>query len=257
MVHLYLRGLLRKSFVQCFCGRSSKTPAGSRVLDVGGNIGFFSLLSAANGPVTVDTFEPNPKNQLRMCESLLLNHWHSEYDSSFHGDSKKVSRVNLNPYGVGRKEGVFSFMEHVNPGQGTMVEETGVKNATALNVLTLDNFARERGWFESRPDIAILKVDVEGMEYSVMEGAMELFQAKLVRNVFMEVSARSDEEATANKPSLIMLKNAGYMLHKVGGWLGPDENLTFPQDDNLADRILQLTIAEKAKQLNLWWKLDD
>ena len=250
----YYEKALSNAFVEVL----KSTPAGSRVLDVGGNIGFFTLLSAANGPVTVETFEPNPKNQLRMCESLLLNHWHSEYDTNFYGDPKHVSRVNLYPFGAGRSEGVFSFEENDrNPGQGKFYEQQGVPGSRSLQVLTLDNFARARGWFESRPDIAILKVDVEGMEYSVIEGAMELFQAKLVRNIFMEVSARTEKEMDVNKPSLVMLRKAGYKLHKVGGWRGPNKDVDFPQDENIADHIMKRTKQEQAKQLNLWWTIDE
>lgn len=249
----YYERALSKAFTEVL----ETTPAGSRVLDVGGNIGFFTLLSAANGPITVETFEPNHKNHLRLCESLLLNNWHSEYDNNFSGDPKHVSRVNLYPYGAGRKEGVFSFEEHLNPGQGKVSEVQGVPGSSALHVLTLDNFARERGWFESRPDISILKVDVEGMEYSVIEGAMELFQAKLVRNIFMEVSARTPEEEEVNKPALLMLRKAGYKLHKVGGFRGPNKTVAFPQDEEIANHIISRTKLEEAKQLNLWWKIDE
>ena len=250
----YYERALSDAFVKVL----QNTTAGSRVLDVGGNIGFFSLLSAANGPVTVDTFEPNAKNRLRMCESLLLNNWHSEYDENFSGDPKHVSRVNLNPFGAGRNEGIFSFEEHSNPGQGKFHEVQGVPNSTALHVLTLDNFARERGWFDSRPDIAILKVDVEGMEYSVIEGATELLKAKIVRNIFMEVSARTRVERKINKPSLVMLQDAGYKLHKVGGWMGPNQDVDFPQDDgDIAEHIMLRTEEEAAKQLNLWWTIDE
>lgn len=250
--HYYEKALSR-AFVEVL----QNATAGSRVLDVGGNIGYFSLLSAANGPVTVDTFEPNSKNRLRMCESLLLNHWHSEFDHHFYGDPTHVSRVNLYPFGAGRNEGVFSFEEHNNPGQGKFHEVGGVPESTDLHVLTLDSFARERGWFESRPDIAILKVDVEGMEYTVIEGAQELLQAHIVRNIFMEVSARNKKEKEINKPALLALHEAGYKLHKVGGWMGPSRDFDSPQDADIADTIMRLTVQEKVKQLNLWWTLGE
>ena len=55
-------------------------PPEARILDVGGNVGYFSLLSAAMGSsFRVDTFEPNPLNLLRACESLEQNQWTNEY----------------------------------------------------------------------------------------------------------------------------------------------------------------------------------
>jgi hypothetical protein len=49
-------------------------PEKSLVIDVGGNIGWFSLLSAAMGH-DVHVFEPNVVNVHRMCESICLNGW--------------------------------------------------------------------------------------------------------------------------------------------------------------------------------------
>jgi len=44
-------------------------------LDVGGNIGWFSLVAAAHGASRIYTFEPNLQNTIRFCESLSLNGW--------------------------------------------------------------------------------------------------------------------------------------------------------------------------------------
>ncbi|CAB9517402.1 Inherit from COG: Methyltransferase [Seminavis robusta] len=248
-----------KALSRAFAEVLKDTPAGSRVIDVGGNIGFFTMLSAANGPVVVDTFEPNQKNRLRVCESSFLNHWHSEFNKDFVGDAKQRSKINIYPYGVGRLEGVFSFHEHSNPGQGRVSEQLPgtAPDGNALHVITLDNFARERGWFTTRPDIAILKVDVEGFEYSVIEGAAELLKAKIIRNLFMEVSAREKWEMEINKPALKLVFQSGYKLHKIGAWRGPNNDVSFPQDDNIAEHVMQRTLKEKSQQLNLWWKLDD
>ena len=47
------------------------------VIDVGQNIGWFSLYSRAMGH-SVISFEPNPLNHLRLCESLGLNSWDTD-----------------------------------------------------------------------------------------------------------------------------------------------------------------------------------
>lgn len=251
---LYYERALSEAFVEVL----ANSPPGSRVVDVGGNIGFFTLLSASQGPVTVDTFEPNQKNQLRVCESLALNHWQSEFDKDCTKDPTQNSMVNIYPFGAGRKEGILTFMEHQNPGQGVFVERPPTSYGTGLQVVTLDNFAEERGWFTTRPDIAILKVDVEGMEYTVIEGAIELIKAKIVRNIFMEVSARTANEMNINRPALRILSENGYKLHKIGGWRGPDRDVDFPQDQHLTDHIMFKTMSEKpSMQLNLWWKLEN
>jgi hypothetical protein len=98
---------------------------------------------------------------MRYCESMNLNRWtYTEFD-----DPKQLALVpkkpknNLYALGIGREEGHFLFQEAKgNPGMGAIVDfKTGEANPNAIQVATLDNFARERGWFESRPIIAILK----------------------------------------------------------------------------------------------------
>jgi FkbM family methyltransferase len=250
----YYEAFLSNAFAEVL----KDAPPGARVIDVGGNIGFFTLLSAANGPVGVDVFEPNPKNRLRMCESLLLNHWHSEFDNQVTSDPLLVSKVNLYPFGIGRKEGIFRFENNANPGQGKVREIQVGPGGDGLQIITLDNFAGERGWFQpqTRPHIRLLKVDVEGFEYSVIEGATKLLKAKIVENVFMEVSARNPKEIDINKPALKLLAQSGYKLHKVGGWRGPKNPVEFAQnDETIADHIMNKTLEMNHKQLNLWWKL--
>jgi FkbM family methyltransferase len=231
------------------------SPPGSRVIDIGGNIGYFTLLSAANGPVTVDTFEPNDKNRIRVCEALGLNHWQGEFDKNFVGDPKEVSLVNLHFYGIGKEEGVFGFIENANPGGGMFSEQKSDAEAGGLQVIKLDNFAKDRGWFTSRPDIALLKVDVEGLEAFVIEGAEELLKLKVIRNVFMEVTATNDEKKNMNTKALKILFDAGYKLHKSGGWQGPKRPNEWPHDATLIDNILNQAAKEGSGLLNLWLKL--
>jgi hypothetical protein len=97
---------------------------------------------------------------MRHCEAMSLNRWtYTEFDDpkqlAFHDKPKN----NLYALGIGSEEGHFLFQEHPdNPGMGAIVNiKTEEAHPKAMQVATLDNFARERGWFESRPTIAILK----------------------------------------------------------------------------------------------------
>jgi FkbM family methyltransferase len=250
--------------------RSTSAPA--RVLDVGGNIGFFSLVSAATGPFKIDTFEPNMANVLRFCESLWLNDWHSEYESpdehhaahEHHDDDQSHALVNLYNMGVGDTNGLLHFYENAkNPGRGKFempahYEEGGaMPSPYDLNVITLDHFAEERGWFESKPDIAILKVDVEGLENKVIIGAAKLIQARLIHNILMEITVKNDDDKKDLRPVLELIVKAGYKLHKYGGFLGPGNLSKLPHDDQLIDTIMDKCQTGTHGQLNLWWKIMD
>jgi FkbM family methyltransferase len=244
------------ALTQAFQEILKTSPGDTRVIDVGGNIGFFSLLSAATKrSVTIDTFEPNVKNRIRYCESKAINRWfHTEFDGNSLYSSKSP-RLNLYHYGAGKSAGTFMFEENENPGQGAFIEQkTSVGNG--LQMITLDSFAKERGWLQLRPDIAILKVDVEGLEYSVIEGAKELLKAGIVRNIFLEVSVKTKEQASSNVPFIEFLaKETKYGLHMIGGVEGPNKKVDWPNNGMLRNRILNTASKEPWKQLNLWYKL--
>lgn len=171
------------------------------MLDVGSNIGWFGLLGAAHG-AEVYAFEPNVANAVRFCESLLLNGW---------APSSNPAHNRVHPFlrGVGDVHGVQRPMYKVdpkNPGSFSFSEEAAAAGAALygpaevlegepLRLVTLDALAEDQGWLADDDDnaggapIAILKIDVEGLELSVLRGARKLLKSKKVRNVFLELKS--------------------------------------------------------------------
>jgi Methyltransferase FkbM domain len=265
------------------------SPSHSRVLDVGANIGYFSLVSmaaASDRDVVVDAFEPNPVNLLRTCESLALNNWTQTWSTTGNdpqGDVDDVSSspgVHLHPVGVSDTNEVLPFLTNrVNPGASQFASD--VQEATALvntskgayhhgtnmSVITLDAFAMSRGWIgphqarqekkDRPPNIAVLKVDVEALEHKVIVGATNLLRSHLVKNVFMEVSVRNHDEVSNGQRAIQVLIDAGYKLQGHGGFSGPGSPVRWPQDDpsRLISHILDEAKRVPVKQLNLWWTI--
>jgi FkbM family methyltransferase len=252
------------------------SPSGSRVLDVGANIGYFGLVSlAASEGVVVDAFEPNPVNFLRTCESLALNNWTLD---NVNGDSPGL---HIHPVGVSDTNEILPFLTNKgNPGQSqfaanllearALIEKSqgSFVHGTNKSVITLDAFAMSRQWLQpddegepisdaaappAPPHIAILKVDVEALEHKVIHGATRLLRTHTVKNVFMEVSARNEEEASNGRRAAEALLQAGYKLRGHGGFSGPGSLVSWPQDDPQALVKHILREAKKLKQINLWW----
>jgi hypothetical protein len=259
------------------------------VLDVGGNIGFFSLLSLAVSEETkqrirVHTFEPNPLNNVRLCESLQLNDWHHPPTRTHTGTTASTGEeqnvlvnnqkafIEIHPIGVAQQNGVMSFiLPSSNPGAGYFAKSSDLVpsdvNATKIMVFTLDDFARRHGWLDydaaassssssrraSSPNIAILKIDVEKLEPEVVLGAKELIASRLVRNIFMEVTVKTDEQWKACAQALEVIVHAGYHLAGEGGFMGPNMKSMWPNDEHLVTNILTAAKKQRSKQLNLWW----
>jgi FkbM family methyltransferase len=150
----------------------------SLVLDVGANGGYCTLLSASLGHHVIG-FEINPANLLRICESLRLNDWNDAGNVAiFQGVSATALQVT-----VPKKPGQ-AYMREMEYAETS--SEISTHHAFTMTV-SVDAFAQERGWFD-KPDlsIAILKLDVEGKEPQIIEGAMPLLKSGIVKNILTE-----------------------------------------------------------------------
>ena len=140
-------------------------------VDVGANIGYYTLLfskSAKNG--RVHSFEPVPLNYQLLTTNLVLNN---------------VENVVLNPQavGAGRKDVDFIVAQD---GAYSSLAETGRK-AVAQRIKVAMTSLDEYCGAKHISQIDILKVDVEGAEEGVIEGAEGLLRNSPPRLIMLEL----------------------------------------------------------------------
>jgi len=258
----YYETKLSDAFAEILSAAPPKNSARHRVIDVGGNIGWFTLLAAANG-AEVSTFEPNSKNYLRMCESMRLNGWlpcssdgRGWLEPGRPSAEEFNSNIHIYPYGVAEKEGELFFETDArNPGASRVIDHK-TNQTESLRVVSLDGMARELGWLDA--EISILKIDVEGQELGVFLGAKVLLRSKRVQNLFMEGSGRDDDEIEGFKTIVRLLVESGYEIFRIGGFRGPQHGISSPADGvSLADHYFEQCVGgtgKKRAQCNLWWK---
>jgi hypothetical protein len=101
-------------------------------------------------------------------------------------------------------------------------------------------------------------MDVEGYERHVIQGATRLLQSGCIRNIFMEVSARTKDEIMNSQLTLGEIARAGYSVHQFGGFRGPQHTVDWSCQNitQLVELVIQTVTKKRHKQLNLWWKLD-
>lgn len=127
---------------------SQKLPEGL-ILDVGANQGLTSVFYAlTHRNRQVATFEPNRFNNVQILKNLSLN---------------SISNVCLYPYAAGKETGKIRMSEFSNSGR--LVDERSKGYETVVQ--RLDAVVST--------DVAFLKIDVEGMELDVLQGASGLF----------------------------------------------------------------------------------
>ena len=189
-------------------------------------MGWFSMLSAAHG-AEVYVFEPNVVNMVRLCESAVLNAWSSSSNpvyNQLHPFMKGVS----NNHG---KELQMYKNDPGNPGSFTFSEKAAGGAEVPgglLQLVSLDALAQSQNWLDVNDDentrIAILKIDVEGLELKVFEGTKELLKSRKVKNIFIEW--KNDDKADELeewKGVFSSLIDLGFELFKIGSWGGPEE----------------------------------
>uniref|UniRef100_A0A7S2PCD2 Methyltransferase FkbM domain-containing protein n=1 Tax=Leptocylindrus danicus TaxID=163516 RepID=A0A7S2PCD2_9STRA len=179
-------------------------PEPGLVIDVGMNIGWFSLYSRAHGH-HVAAFEPNVANHFRMCESIVANKWDADGTVSFY------------PYGVGSSHGETIMYTPGNPGGASLIKEHVPLNyqntKRTIQVEKLDDIAEDQHWtLPNAMPIYLLKVDVEGYEPFVIEGGRKLIQSGKVEHIIMEKS-NTDEEVVF--PMYSLLYQSGYRIAKI------------------------------------------
>jgi FkbM family methyltransferase len=148
------------------------------VIDVGANVGQFAIACANIFPdVTVHSFEPEPKSLSRLKQNVT-----------------KLDRVHVHPIALGEKCGEVNF--HVNShSHSSSFLALGERHRRAfpsareidtikVRVSTLDREIES----VSLQSPALLKLDVQGYEPQVLEGAVETL--KRVDHVLLEVSFR-------------------------------------------------------------------
>ena len=159
-------------------------------VDAGANIGACTMMmAAAYGNMTLVAFEPNPSNLFYLTRSLLAN-----------PDINR--RVTLYPIGLGQEVSSFPlYVEPRNAGNSVLGATThdAQKTATTVRVAPFDADVIH----ELRQPARLMKMDVQGFEVRLLNGAHKLFGAKQVGCVYFECSADFLQGANTTKRALL------------------------------------------------------
>lgn len=132
-------------------------------LDIGANVGLYSVLMGVTvgGAGRVFAFEPSPANVLRLRENLQRNHLES---------------AQVFPCALGEQDGHLALHLAQDPAYPSLVQvESGLSSGAyiTVEVCRLDGVWEKLG----RPMVAFAKIDVEGAEMAVIQGAPNFLRA--------------------------------------------------------------------------------
>lgn len=167
--------------------------AGMTVIDVGANVGLFTVLLAwQTGPTgRVLAYEADEDNVALLTENVALNYLSSWVDVHDHAVGQSVGRAEF--FSTSRFRGNSSLIE---PGEGYAALSAGLDTTTVrtVDVAPLDSLIGRVA------RIDLVKIDVEGAEYLVLRGMRGLIAAGTVDRIAVEVSR---DRSGSDWPSLV------------------------------------------------------
>ena len=171
---------------------------GNIIIDVGANLADISILSASKGEnVRVFCFEPTEKLIQLINENILINHFEKRI-SVF---QKAVSNINGKIHFTLEQE---SEISHIS------IDNRLEKNSIEVESTTLDTFAEQH----SINHIDLLKVDVEGAELFVFQGAKKLLKNQKIDCILFEFNKNIPRFGYSKSELIYYLLNKDYFVFK-------------------------------------------
>lgn len=150
--------------------------------DVGANVGMYSIYAAKIRGCKVYAFEPEAQNYALLVDSIILN---SIGDKCFPVCLAVAGRSGFGWLGIRypTKGGAWNnFRAEISSPKKSHVADQSVFGATLDDLVSMYGFAQPTH----------LKIDVDGLEPEIIDGAAQLLGRQSLRSVLVEVDMDSD-----------------------------------------------------------------
>ena len=156
---------------------------GEVLYDVGANVGVYTVYAASRG-IKVHAFEPEAENYAMLCKNIALNNLDADAYCVAVSDKNGLDRLHLSIREVGRS--CHSFGAAVGP---TLQERKGpTQGAVGVTIDSLD-----------LPTPNHIKIDVDGLEWNVIKGAVKTIEKPELKTVQIELNPEMPEHAKVKK----------------------------------------------------------
>jgi FkbM family methyltransferase len=195
------------------------------VLDIGSNVGSFCVPLAKKYPQFVfHAFEPQRVVFYQLCSNILLNRCDNVFAKNLGLSSEPDSfYIQLPDYSTETNVGAFSLDEEVRQNE---YECPSAGEMELISVIKLDSMELD--------DIKLIKIDVEGLELSVLTGARDTLERNGFPPILFEAWANKEWFQPRRQELFSYVESLGYEILNIG-------------QDNLAqhssNKILDITVS--------------
>ncbi len=208
---------------------------GAVFVDVGANVGAVTLAVARGGlnlDLRVVCIEPSARLAQRLRANLLLNH---------------LDDIQVLEKAAAAENGTVTLQQVAGdePNQGLSTTRAGGgshnREAVTVEALTIDSLLTDPKLAEGP---LILKIDVEGAEYEVLEGARSTLLRRRPAVVFEFVATLHDDPEDAARRQSELFEETGYVLYSISDRVRSFLPAT-TLDGNFAGDVLALPVERQ------------
>lgn len=159
-------------------------------VDIGANIGAFSIQAAHIGASLVYAVEPEPHNLEALKQNVIINKM-----------SKKIKIIDL---GVSNFNGTATISDH---GGDASIKDS--EDGATVNIVTLDKLFKDN----KIKNVNVLKIDVEGSEPEVLLGA-----SKETLSMCKYIAVEFDVRTGSMLGEMVMKLSETHHVRTMGSW---------------------------------------
>ena len=176
---------------------------GDIVIDIGANVGMYSLMSAVSRSARVYAFEPEASNYNILCQNIRLNNVGDRVTAYCAGnlDYDGFSVLNI---AHDRDVGPGGSCHTVEEEKNFDLTSMRVAFKQGINTVMLDTFCKQMNII---PDH--IKMDVDGLEHRVIDGGVD--SIRKAKTVIIELNTNLQEHNNA----ISKMKSLGFKLDET------------------------------------------
>lgn len=161
-------------------------------VDVGANAGSYTILASSVVGAQTVAFEPVPSVYKRLMANIGLN--------------KIQNRVKALNTGIGNKAGLLQFTSNMDVNNHALISEEKNEDSISVQMMTLDQALKNES-------PAIVKIDVEGYETAVLQGAKETLINDSLHTVIVELNGSGKRYGYRESNILDMMCDNGFRAY--------------------------------------------
>ncbi len=157
----YKKGVYSEDYITHFLLKEIGIRDNDLIVDIGANIGWYSLVLSSGSKPQVLSFEPDPFNFSLLQDNIKLN-----------------KKDNIQPFNkaVSDQPGTMTLYlyKNYNLGRHSAIRQRNSIGSEEVETIQLDGFLENKGLGDKK--IRLIKIDIEGYEFAAMSGAKAALQ---------------------------------------------------------------------------------